>query len=60
VVKSIRASAKAAVATDKFQEAIKNLGDTVNYMDQPEFAKFWDQDAARVEAAVKSIGKVEG
>ncbi len=60
VVKSIRESAKAAVATDKFRDSIRNLGDTVNYMDQPEFAKFWDQDAARVEAAVKSIGKVEG
>jgi hypothetical protein len=29
-------------------------------MDGPDFAKFWDMDAARVEAAVKSIGKVEG
>ena len=26
----------------------------------PDFAKFWDEDAKRVEAAVKSIGKVEG
>jgi len=26
-------------------------------MDQPEFAKFWDADAAKIEAAVKSIGK---
>jgi tripartite-type tricarboxylate transporter receptor subunit TctC len=60
VVKSIRESAKAAVANEKFQSSIKNLGDTVNYMDQPEFAKFWDMDAARVESAVKSIGKVDG
>jgi tripartite-type tricarboxylate transporter receptor subunit TctC len=60
VVKTIRESAKAAVATDKFKAAIANLGDNIRYMDQPDFAKFWDQDAARVEAAVKSIGKVEG
>ncbi|MGD9923172.1 MAG: Bug family tripartite tricarboxylate transporter substrate binding protein [Pseudorhodoplanes sp.] len=60
VVKSIRESAKAAVATDKFQASIKNLGDNVRYMDQPDFAKFWDEDAKRVEAAVKSIGKVQG
>ncbi|MFZ5691510.1 MAG: Bug family tripartite tricarboxylate transporter substrate binding protein [Pseudomonadota bacterium] len=60
IVKSIREATKAAVATDKFQDAIKNLGDTVRYMDGPDFAKFWDMDAARVEAAVKSIGKVEG
>ena len=60
VIKSIRESAKAAVATDKFKDAIKNLGDNVRYMDQPDFAKFWDEDARRVESAVKSIGKVEG
>jgi tripartite-type tricarboxylate transporter receptor subunit TctC len=60
IVKSIRESTKAAVATDKFQDAIRNLGDTVRYMDGPDFAKFWDEDAKRVEAAVQSIGKVEG
>ena len=60
VVKSIREAAKTAVATDKFTAAISNVGDTVRYMDQPDFAKFWDEDAKRVEAAVQSIGKVEG
>jgi hypothetical protein len=29
-------------------------------MDQPEFKAFWDTDAKRVEAAVQSIGRVEG
>ena len=29
-------------------------------LDQPDFAKFWDVDAKRVEAAVQSIGKVQG
>jgi tripartite-type tricarboxylate transporter receptor subunit TctC len=60
IVKSIRESTKAAVATDKFQTSIQNLGDTVRYMDGPDFAKFWDEDAKRVEAAVQSIGKVDG
>ena len=60
VVKTIRDSTRRAVATDKFKEAIANLGDSISYMDQPDFAKFWDADAQRVEAAVKSIGKVEG
>ena len=41
-------------------EDIGNLGDTLSYLDQPEFAKFWDEDAKRVEDAVRSIGKVEG
>jgi tripartite-type tricarboxylate transporter receptor subunit TctC len=60
VIKTMREAAKAAVATDKFQASIKNLGDNVRYMDQPDFAKFWDEDAKRVESAVKSIGKAQG
>jgi len=32
----------------------------VAYLDQPDFARFWDVDAKRVEAAVQSIGKVQG
>lgn len=60
IVKTMREAAKTAVETDKFQTSIKNLGDNVRYMDQPDFAKFWDEDAKRVESAVKSIGKVQG
>ena len=36
------------------------LRDVVAHMDAPEFKAFWDADAQRVEAAVQSIGKVEG
>ena len=60
VVNTLRAAAKEAVNSDKFKAAIANLGDNVRYMDQPDFSKFWDEDAKRVESAVKSIGKVEG
>lgn len=60
IVKKVRADAKTAVATDQFKAAIKNLGDEVAYLDQPDFAKFWDADAKRVESAVQSIGKVQG
>jgi tripartite-type tricarboxylate transporter receptor subunit TctC len=60
IVNKVRAAAKEVATSDKFKAAINNLGDNVRYMDQPEFAKFWDDDAKRVEAAVKSIGKVEG
>jgi tripartite-type tricarboxylate transporter receptor subunit TctC len=49
-----------AVATEQFKTAIKNIGDEVAYLDQPAFAKFWDEDAKRVESAVKSIGRVQG
>ena len=60
VVNRLRAEAKKAVTADAFQTAIKNINDEVAYLGQPEFAKFWDADAKRVEAAVKSIGKVQG
>jgi tripartite-type tricarboxylate transporter receptor subunit TctC len=60
VVQRLRAEAKKAVSAEKFRGAIKNLGDEVAYLDAPNFARFWDADAKRVESAVHSIGKVEG
>ena len=60
IVNTWREASKKAVATDDFKKAIANLGQEVAYMDQPEFKAFWDTDAKRVEAAVQSIGKVEG
>jgi tripartite-type tricarboxylate transporter receptor subunit TctC len=60
VIARLREDIKKAVATDQFKTAIKNIGDEVAYLDQPEFAKFWDEDAKRVEAAVHSIGKIGG
>jgi tripartite-type tricarboxylate transporter receptor subunit TctC len=60
IVQKLRTGAKQAVAAPVFGKAIDNLGDVVAYLDQPAFAKFWDEDAKRVEAAVHSIGKVAG
>jgi tripartite-type tricarboxylate transporter receptor subunit TctC len=60
VITRLRRDAKSAVETPSFAKAIANLGDVVAYLDQPEFAKFWDEDARRVEAAVRAIGKVAG
>ena len=44
--------------SDQFKTLITNIGDEVAYLDGPDFAKFWDQDAKRVEAAVQAIGNV--
>ncbi|HUQ73814.1 MAG TPA: tripartite tricarboxylate transporter substrate binding protein [Burkholderiales bacterium] len=60
VISRLRDETRKAVAAEQFKAAIKNIGDEVAYLDQPEFAKFWDADAKRVEAAVQSIGKVQG
>jgi tripartite-type tricarboxylate transporter receptor subunit TctC len=58
VIAKLRTESKKAVESAQFKKAIENIGDVVAYLDQPDFAKFWDADAKRVEAAVKSIGKV--
>jgi len=55
-----RDASKKAAANDDFKKAMNNIGQDVAYMDQPEFKAFWDTDAKRVEAAVQSIGKVQG
>ena len=54
----IRTAVKQAANGDQFKTAIANIGDEVAYLDQPDFAKFWDEDAKRVEAAVHAIGRV--
>jgi tripartite-type tricarboxylate transporter receptor subunit TctC len=60
IIKTLREDCAKTVKTPEFAKAIANIGDVIAYLDQPEFIKFWDQDAKRVEAAVKSIGKVAG
>ena len=59
-VDKVRDAVRKAVASEQFKTAIHNIGDEVAYLDQPQFAKFWDEDAKRVESAVKSIGRVQG
>lgn len=60
IVTTLREASKKAAATDQFRAAMKNLGQDVAYLDQPEFKAFWEADARRVEDAVRQIGKVEG
>jgi tripartite-type tricarboxylate transporter receptor subunit TctC len=58
VIARLREVARRAAADAQFSKAMANIGDVVAYLDQPEFAKFWDEDAKRVEDAVRLIGKV--
>jgi tripartite-type tricarboxylate transporter receptor subunit TctC len=60
VISTWREASKKAAASPEFAAAMKNLGQDVAYLDQPEFKAFWDSDAKRVEDAVRQIGKVEG
>lgn len=60
IVATMGDALKKAAASDTFKTAIHNIGDEVAYLDQPAFAKFWDEDAKRVEGAVQAIGRVQG
>jgi tripartite-type tricarboxylate transporter receptor subunit TctC len=60
VVTYLRTNVGKAAHDEKFKTAMANLGQDVDYLDAPEFAKFWDTDAARIEEAVKDIGRVQG
>jgi tripartite-type tricarboxylate transporter receptor subunit TctC len=60
VISRLREESKKAASTEQFAKAMQNIGDVVAYLDQPEFAKFWDADAKRVEEAVRAVGKVDG
>ena len=57
-VKVMREAIRKVATGDQFKTAIANIGDEVAYLDSSDFAKFWDEDAKRVESAVHSIGRV--
>jgi len=60
VVTYLRTNVGKAAHDERFKTAMANLGQDVDYLDAPEFAKFWDADAARIEDAVRNIGRVQG
>jgi tripartite-type tricarboxylate transporter receptor subunit TctC len=60
VVATLRELSRQVAQSDKFKELMANIGQEVDYLDQPAFQAFWDADAARIEAAVREIGRVEG
>ncbi len=60
IVTYLRTNLGKAVQTDQFKTAIANLGQDLGYQDQPEFTKFLETDAKRIEGAVREIGRVQG
>ena len=55
----LRSAIGKAAASEQYQKAMGNVGLAVEYMDQPEFAKFWAEDAKRVVSAIQTIGRVQ-
>jgi tripartite-type tricarboxylate transporter receptor subunit TctC len=60
VINRLRQALNAAAHSEAFKAALVNLGQQLDYMDQPEFAQFWEADTRRIEAAIRIIGKVQG
>ena len=59
IADKIRAGVAQAVRDPEFQKHMQNAGEPVEYLDGPDFRKFWMADCERIEAAVKRIGKVD-
>ena len=57
IIDSLRKSIDAAAHTDQYKANLANIGLDLEYMDAPEFAKFWANDSKNVVSAVDSIGK---
>ena len=60
IIATLRNGFNKAAHSKEFLDTLANLGQELAYMDQPEFAKFWEADAKRQEDAINSIGRVQG
>ncbi len=59
VVAKLREAARSAVNDETFKAALVKVETPIQYLDQPQFRAFWDQDAKKLAEAVRKIGKVE-
>jgi tripartite-type tricarboxylate transporter receptor subunit TctC len=58
-ITKIREGVARAVKDADFVQQLEKMQLPVEYLDGPDFAKFWKDDGDRIEAAIKRIGKVE-
>lgn len=56
-LKALREGVRKAVADPEFKTAMQRVNSPVQYLDAPEFRKYWETDAKRLAAVVKAIGK---
>jgi tripartite-type tricarboxylate transporter receptor subunit TctC len=59
VIDQLRQAAKQAVSDPKVQTTITTAGSPIQYLDAPEFAQFWANDAKLLAEVVRRIGKVD-
>ena len=59
VMKQLRDTVGKVVVDPEFKSAMTKLQTPIQYMDAPEFGKYWQDDAKRLAALVKVVGKVD-
>jgi tripartite-type tricarboxylate transporter receptor subunit TctC len=59
VIAKLREAARFAVGDPTFQSSLAKVDTPIQYLDQPQFRAFWDNDAKKLAEVVKKIGKVE-
>lgn len=59
VVQRLREAARKVAADPQVVQTIGRAGSPIEYLDAPDFQKYWDADAALMVDAVRKIGKVE-
>jgi tripartite-type tricarboxylate transporter receptor subunit TctC len=59
IVARLREAARKAATDPQVVATIGRAGSPIEYLDAPDFQRYWDADAALMTEAVKKIGKVE-
>ena len=59
VIARLREAARAAAQDEMIRSIFARIETPLQYLDAPEFAKFWSNDARILADVVKRIGKVE-
>jgi tripartite-type tricarboxylate transporter receptor subunit TctC len=57
IVTTLREAIGKVVQSDQFKTTLTNIGQELDYLDGPDFQKFWDIDGKRSDEAVISIGR---
>ncbi len=59
IVQKLRVAARNAAANAQVVATIQRAGSPIEYLDAPDFQRYWDADAKLMTEAVRRIGKVE-
>ena len=59
VTKTLRDAVRKVVDDPEFKATMAKFDSPVQYLDAPEFGKYWAADAKRLAEAVKAVGRIE-